>query len=79
MTLRQLRDLRDVPYTPLSVLRSQPSVELLVALGGVTTVDLVRNHRGRERHPTGVCARRQSFVRDANRQALAYVYVEEPG
>jgi hypothetical protein len=40
--LRQLRDLRDVPYTPLSVLRSQPSVELLVALGGVTTVYLVR-------------------------------------
>jgi hypothetical protein len=40
--LHQLRDLRDVPYTPLSVLRSQPSVELLVALGGVTTVDLVR-------------------------------------
>jgi hypothetical protein len=42
MTLRQIRDLGDVPYAPLSVLRSQPNVEVSVALGGVTTVDLVR-------------------------------------
>ena len=42
MTLRQSRDLGEVSYAPLSALRSQPSVELFVALGGVTTVDLVR-------------------------------------
>ena len=42
MTVRQIRNLGDAPYAPLSVLRSQPSVELLVALGGVTTVYLVR-------------------------------------
>ena len=42
VTLRQGRDLGEVSYAPLSVLRSQPSVELFVALGGVTTVDLVR-------------------------------------
>ena len=42
MTVRQIRDLGEVPYGPLSVLRSQPSVELFVALGGVTTVYLVR-------------------------------------
>ena len=42
VTLRQLGDLRDVPYTPLSVLRSQPSVELLIALSVVTAIDLVR-------------------------------------
>jgi len=42
VTLSQIRDLSDVPYAPLSVLRSQPSIEIFVALGGVTTVDLVR-------------------------------------
>jgi len=42
VTVRQIRNLGDAPYAPLSVLRSQPSVELLVALGGVTTVYLVR-------------------------------------
>ena len=42
MTLRQSRDLGEVSYAPLSALRSQPSVELFVALGGVTTVNLAR-------------------------------------
>jgi hypothetical protein len=42
VTLRQSCDLGEVSYAPLNALRSQPSVELFVALGGVTTVDLVR-------------------------------------
>jgi hypothetical protein len=42
VTVRQIRDLGEVPYAPLSVLRSQPNVEVSVALGGVTTVYLVR-------------------------------------
>ena len=57
-TLRQTRDLGDVPYAPLSVLRSQPSVELLVALGVVTTVDLVRTIEveNATRSEGGLCA-----------------------
>ena len=60
MTVRQIRVLGDVPYAPLSVLRSQPSVELLVALGGVTTVDLVRTIEV-ENATRPECALRQSL------------------
>ena len=61
MTLRQSRDLGEVSYAPLSALRSQPSVELFVALGGVTTVYLVRTVEVENRHSIGGCALRQSL------------------
>ena len=60
--LRQSRDLGEVSYAPLSALRSQPSVELFVALGGATTGDLVRTVEVENAAPpTRGCALRQSL------------------
>ena len=62
-TLRQVCDLGDVPYAPPSVLRSQPSIEVFVALSGVTTVDQVRTVEveNAARPEGALCATQEAF------------------